>query len=149
MLGYWMFVFASSKTCLDTGCSCLLPQRRVWILDVRVFVFVSLKTCLDTGCSCLLPQRHVWMLDVRVCVLNDMFGYWMFVCASSKTCLDTGCSCIASSKTCLDTGCSCLLPQRHVWILDVRVCFHKDMHASHALPIPLKRCARPHCRPFL
>ena len=54
----------------------------------------------------------------------------MFVFASSKTCLDTGCSCIASSKTCLDTGCSCLLPQRHVWILDVRVCFHKDMLAT-------------------
>ena len=26
MFGYWMFVFASSKTCLDAGCSCLLPQ---------------------------------------------------------------------------------------------------------------------------
>jgi hypothetical protein len=36
MFGYWMFVFASSKTCLDTGCSCLLPHGHVWILDVRV-----------------------------------------------------------------------------------------------------------------
>jgi hypothetical protein len=86
-----MFVFASSMTCLDTGCSCVLPQRHVWILDVRV----------------LFPQRLVWVLDVRVCFLKDMFGYWMFV--------------FASSKTCLDTGCSCLLPHGHVWILDVRV----------------------------
>jgi hypothetical protein len=73
-----MFVFASSKTCLDAGCSCLLPRRHVWILDVRA----------------LLPQRVVWIMDVRVCFLKGMFGYRMFVFASSKTCLDTGCSCL-------------------------------------------------------
>jgi hypothetical protein len=63
-----------------------------------MFVFASSKTCLDTGCSCLLPQRHGWIQDVRVCFLKDMFGYWMFVFASSMTCLDTGCSCVLPQR---------------------------------------------------
>ena len=53
-----------------------------WLAVLRTSINYVFFCELDTGCSCLLPQRDVWILDVRVCFLKDVFGYWMFVFAS-------------------------------------------------------------------